>query len=238
MAGYGLLGGVAVVLAIITFGIPWIVKEYFPWRSLWAQRHGRPTVTTQSYKGRTALITGANGAFGSRAAKLFAHREIDTLVLVDVMDCGRVKKEIEEELTDAGKPVPRILVWKIDMMTFEGCQQVGQKARELKYLDHVLLTAGILAFNRRESPEGWETCKSAPSLPTLIPPRRCACSSATAGSSLSPRKRRNGGHVCAYISARVRLYLSTACACIGVCASVHVISVSTTLTLTLTPFVP
>ncbi|CAI4213250.1 unnamed protein product [Parascedosporium putredinis] len=160
MAGYGLLGGVAVVLAIITFGIPWIVKEYFPWRSLWAQRHGRPTVTTQSYKGRTALITGANGAFGSRAAKLFAHREIDTLVLVDVMDCGRVKKEIEEELTDAGKPVPRILVWKIDMMTFEGCQQVGQKARELKYLDHVLLTAGILAFNRRESPRAGKLCTS------------------------------------------------------------------------------
>ncbi|PKS06078.1 hypothetical protein jhhlp_007912 [Lomentospora prolificans] len=156
-ANYWILGGVAAVIAILTFAIPMILEEYFPWRSLWNQRNGRPTVTTKSYKGRTALITGANGAFGSRAAKLFAHREIDTLVLVDVKDCGGVKKEIEEELGQANKPIPRILVWQIDMMTFAGCQEVGQKARELKYLDHVLLTAGILAFNRRESPEGWET---------------------------------------------------------------------------------
>ena len=34
---------------------------------------------------------------------------------------------------------------------------MGKKARELRNLDHVLLTAGILSFNRRESPEGWET---------------------------------------------------------------------------------
>ena len=39
-------------------------------------------------------------------------------------------------------------------------QELGKKARGLKYLDHVLMTAGILAFNRRESPEGWETCES------------------------------------------------------------------------------
>lgn len=149
----------AIVIVGLTFAIPWFFAEYFPWRSLWKQRHGRPTVLTESYQGRTVLITGANGAFGSRAAKIFAHRDVKTLVLVDVRDCGDVKQQIEAELSDMGKAKPNILVWQADLMSFAGCQELGKKARELKNLDHVLMTAGILAFNRRESPEGWETCK-------------------------------------------------------------------------------
>ncbi|KPM41174.1 hypothetical protein AK830_g5390 [Neonectria ditissima] len=148
---------VAIFVVGLTFGIPLFLAEYFPWRSLYDQRHGKPTVRTESYKGRTVLITGANGAFGSRAAKLFAHRDVETLVLVDVKNCGDVKQQIEAELTNAGKPKPNILVWEADLMSFAGCQELGKKAQELKNLDHVLMTAGILAFHRRESPEGWET---------------------------------------------------------------------------------
>lgn len=158
MANYGLIAAGIAVIGLLTFGIPLFLAEYFPWRSLYQQRHGRPVPTTKSYKGRTALITGANGAFGSRAAKIFAHRDVGTLVLVDVMDCGGVKSQIEAELKEANKPVPRILIWRIDMMTFAGCQEVAKKARELENLDHALLTAGILSFKRKESPEGWETC--------------------------------------------------------------------------------
>ena len=159
MTNYGLLAVGVAVIAVLTFGVPLFFAEYFPWQSLYKQRHGRPVPTTKSYKGRTALITGANGAFGSRAAKIFAHRDVETLVLVDVMDCAGVKSQIEAELTVMNKPKPNILVWQIDMMTFAGCRELGKKARELKALDHVLLTAGILSFNRRESPEGWETCE-------------------------------------------------------------------------------
>jgi NAD(P)-dependent dehydrogenase (short-subunit alcohol dehydrogenase family) len=162
MANYGLLVVVAAVIAILTFGIPLFLAEFFPWRSLWNQRHGRPTVITKSYKGRTVLITGANGAFGSRAAKIFAHRDVETLILVDVKDCGGVKEQIEAELSEMKKTKPNILVWQVDMMSFAGCQELGMKTRELKSLDHVLLTAGILSFNRRESLEGWETCESLP----------------------------------------------------------------------------
>lgn len=162
MANTGLYAVVcgAILIAGLTFGIPLFLAEYFPWQSLWKQRNGRPTVRTSSYKGRTVLITGANGAFGSRAAKLFAERDVETLVLVDVKDCGDVKQKIETELTDMGKARPNILVWQADLMTFAGCKELAQKARELENLDHVLMTAGILAFHRRESPEGWETCKS------------------------------------------------------------------------------
>lgn len=163
MASTGLYVAVAGAVAVIflSWGLPIFLAEYFPWQSLYKQRHGKPTVVTKSYKGRTALITGANGAFGSRVAKNFAHREVGTLVLADVMDCGGVKAEIEAELKEQGKPVPKILVWQIDLMTFAGCQELGKRAKTLESLDHALMTAGILSFDRRESPEGWETCKSA-----------------------------------------------------------------------------
>jgi NAD(P)-dependent dehydrogenase (short-subunit alcohol dehydrogenase family) len=167
MANYASLAVVAAVITILAFGVPLFFAEYFPWRSLYNQRHGRPTVVTKSYQGRTVLITGANGAFGSRAAKLFAHRDVETLILVDVKDCTGVKEEIEAELREK-KTKPNILVWQVDMMSFASCLEFANKARELKSLDHVLLTAGILSFHRRESPEGWETCESAFLLKTSL----------------------------------------------------------------------
>lgn len=155
--GYTTIAVITALIAAVSFGIPWLLAEVFPVQSLLKQRNGRPTVTTKSYKGRTALITGANGAFGSRAAKLFAERDVETLVLVDVRDCTAVKEQIEAEAAANGRAKPNILLWQIDMMTFAGCQVLAKKAKELKNLDHVLLTAGILSFDRRESPEGWET---------------------------------------------------------------------------------
>lgn len=159
MLNYWFLIAGAAVVALVTFGLPAFFAEYFPWQQMRAQRDARPTVTTKSYKGRTVLITGANGAYGSRAAKNFALRDAGTLVLVDVKDCAAVKEEIEAELADLDKPIPNILVWQLDMMTFAGCRELASMVRQLKSLDHALLTAGILSFKRRESPEGWETCE-------------------------------------------------------------------------------
>ncbi|KAL1896321.1 hypothetical protein Sste5346_004705 [Sporothrix stenoceras] len=151
----------AAVIGLVTYGIPWFLAECFPVQLLWKQRNGQPTVRTASYAGRTALVTGANGAYGSRAATLFAQNGVSTLILADVFDCTAVKEKIEADLRAQNKTVPTILVWQIDMMTFAGCQKLLQllkdNSKTVKYLDHVLLTAGILAFNRRESPEGWET---------------------------------------------------------------------------------
>lgn len=160
-----------IITIAIGYLVPILLAEVFPWRNLWAQRSGRPTVVTESYKGRTVLITGANGAFGSRAAKLFAARDVETLVLVDVKDCGGVKADIEKELAEQNKPKPDILVWQVDMMSYESCQELSKKASTLKTLDHVLLAAGMLSFKRRESPEGWETSKYPSIKPLYQPPK-------------------------------------------------------------------
>jgi NAD(P)-dependent dehydrogenase (short-subunit alcohol dehydrogenase family) len=102
------------------------------------------------------LITGANGAFGSKAAKIIADLGVERLILADVRDCTAVKQQIEAETTATNKP--DIQVWHVDMMSYQSCQEFAKKARALKSLDGVLLAAGILSFKRQESPEGWETC--------------------------------------------------------------------------------
>ena len=133
---YWILVAIAVTVVVISWGVPMILAEVFPYHMLRAHRTGKPTVTTKSYAGRTVLITGANGAFGSRAAKMFAHRDVETLVLVDLLDCTGVKKQIEEELYEMKKPKPKILVWQVDMMSYTSCQELAKKTRELQNLDH------------------------------------------------------------------------------------------------------
>lgn len=161
---YWIILAITVVVIGISVAVPRILAEVFPYQMLQAHKTGRPTVVTESYAGRTVLITGANGAFGSRAAKMIAHREAETLILVDLLDCAGVKAQIEAELDEAKKTKPNILVWKVDMMSYSSCVELAKQVRELKTLDHALMTAGILSFNRRESPEGWETCKYVESL--------------------------------------------------------------------------
>lgn len=147
---------VTVLVTIIALGLPLILAEVFPWRMLRKQKNAKLAAPSKSFKGKTVLITGANGAFGSRAAKMIADLDVDTLILADVRDCTAVKQRIEAETIATNKP--NIQVWQVDMMSYQSCQAFAKRARELKSLDAVLLAAGILSFKRQESPEGWETC--------------------------------------------------------------------------------
>lgn len=167
MAGYYWPIVVAtVIVVIVSIAGPLLLAEVFPWRNLYKQRNAKLTVTAKSFKGKTVLITGANGAFGSRAAKIIGNLDVDTLILVDVKDCADVKSQILANISGPNKP--NILVWQVHMMSYSSCQAFAKKARELKSLDHVLMTAGILAFNHRESPEGWESCEFLPTVTPLL----------------------------------------------------------------------
>jgi FlaA1/EpsC-like NDP-sugar epimerase len=146
---------VAVIVTIISLALPLILSEIFPWRNLQRQKNAKLASPSKSFKGKTVLITGANGAFGSRVARMIADLDVETLILVDVKDCTAVKQRIEAETKATSKP--DIQVWQVDMMSYQSCQAFAARARGLKSLDAVLLAAGILSFNRHESPEGWET---------------------------------------------------------------------------------
>jgi len=148
---------VTVIVVTVSIALPLILREVFPWRNLYRQRNAKLANPTKSFKGKTVLITGANGAFGSRVARIIADLDVETLILADVKDCAAVKQQIEAETKATKKP--NVLVWQVDMMSYQSCQAFAKKARELKSLDSVLLAAGILSFNRKESPDGWETCQ-------------------------------------------------------------------------------
>lgn len=148
---------VTFTVIIISLALPLILSEIFPWRILHRQKHAKLANPTKSFKGKTVLITGANGAFGSRVARIIADLDVETLILADVKDCTAVKQHIEAETKASRKP--DIQVWQVDMMSYQSCRAFAKRAQELKSLDAVLLAAGILSFNRQESPEGWETCQ-------------------------------------------------------------------------------
>lgn len=146
-----------VSVVIISLVLPLILSEIFPWRNLHRRKNAKLANPSKSFKGKTVLITGANGAFGSRVAKMIADLDVETLILADVKDCAAIKQRIEVETKATRKP--DIQVWQVDMMSYQSCWAFAKKAQELKSLDAVLLAAGILSFNRQESPEGWETCQ-------------------------------------------------------------------------------
>ncbi|KAK5690307.1 hypothetical protein LTR17_025984 [Elasticomyces elasticus] len=167
MAGPYWFATVLSVIAIAIFsGTRYVLAEVFPYWMLKKQKQSKPQILNESYAGRTVLITGAHGAFGSRAAKMF--KDADTLVLIDVLDCTALKEEIEAERESDSKKKPNILVWTVDMMSYASCEELGRKIRTIKSLDHALLTAGILSFDRRESPEGWETTMQVNYLSTAL----------------------------------------------------------------------
>jgi NADPH:quinone reductase-like Zn-dependent oxidoreductase len=156
LPNWQIIGAVITVLVtIIALALRLVLAEVFPWWMLRKQKNAKLSPPAKSFKGKTILITGANGAFGSRAAKMIANLGVETLILADVRDCTGVKQQIEAETTATNKP--DIQVWQVDMMSYPSCQEFAKKARKLKSLDGVLLVAGILSFKRQESPEGWET---------------------------------------------------------------------------------
>jgi FlaA1/EpsC-like NDP-sugar epimerase len=154
---------VTVTVTVSAIALPLILSEIFPWRNLYRQKNAKLANPAKSFKGKTVLITGANGAFGSRVARMIADLDVETLILADVKDCASVKERIEAETKATRKP--NIQVWQVDMMSYQSCQAFAKRAQELKSLDAVLLAAGILSFNRQESPEGWETCQYQPREP-------------------------------------------------------------------------
>jgi FlaA1/EpsC-like NDP-sugar epimerase len=61
------------------------------------QKNAKLTALTKSFKGKIILITGANGAFGFRAAKKIADFSIERFILINVRDYIKIKWFIKTE---------------------------------------------------------------------------------------------------------------------------------------------
>jgi NAD(P)-dependent dehydrogenase (short-subunit alcohol dehydrogenase family) len=130
--------------------------EVIPFRQIRKQAKAQLPIPTASFKGKTVLITGANGGFGAAAAQIIADHEVDTLILAcrDIAKGEAVKNTIEE--TTKTEPKPKILVWALDLASFDNVREFGKRAASLESLDAVILNAAMLTPKKTMTPEGWE----------------------------------------------------------------------------------
>lgn len=71
---------IAIMAVVVAIYARQLYLAVFPFHLLTAHKYSAPRVITKTFQGRTVLVTGAHGAYGSRAAKLF--KDADTLILV------------------------------------------------------------------------------------------------------------------------------------------------------------
>ncbi len=130
--------------------------EVIPLKQIRRQRKAQLAIPSASFKGKTVLITGANGGFGAEAAQIIAGHEVDTLILAcrDVSKGEAVKKTIEDK--PQTEPKPKIFVWALDLASFSSIREFAKRAAGLESLDAVILNAAMFTPKKIMTPEGWE----------------------------------------------------------------------------------
>lgn len=104
--------------------------------------------TKANLSSRSVLITGTAtpGGVGRATALAFAEAGASTIVLADVLDFGNLEDEIYAAARAARKPVPKILVFQMDVTNVNS---VANTAREIEAevggLDILINNAGYLA---------------------------------------------------------------------------------------------
>lgn len=154
-------------------------STYFPLKALLAQAKAQLPQPTASFAGQTVLITGATGGICSEACRILAALDVDTLVLgvrnlAKGDELARTLKEVASttesapvaETTETAAPPTEqakrkltVLVWKLDLLSFESVKEFAAKAAELDRLDVAVIGAAMLATARVMTADGWEESK-------------------------------------------------------------------------------
>lgn len=143
-------------------------------RRLLDQKLHPPAPATESFAGRTILLTGATSGLGLEAAKQMAALGPDRLIITarNEQKGEASKREIEEYVktkADAAKSVTEIVVMTLDMSSFAGVRQfVATLQSRFSRLDGVVLNAGTMGPKYRQSPDGWEETLQVNALSTLL----------------------------------------------------------------------
>ncbi|KAL2836323.1 dehydrogenase [Aspergillus pseudoustus] len=113
----------------------------------------KPLPESINLSGKTALITGGNIGLGLEAAKQLAERGLSRLILgVRTISKGEAARdEIQRQSPDC-----EVVVWPLDMESFESIKAFGERVRKLERLDIVILSAGIKALEYKRAPTGHE----------------------------------------------------------------------------------
>jgi retinol dehydrogenase-12 len=108
---------------------------------LYSQWMVTPPMPTETYKGQTVIVTGANVGLGFEAARHIVNLGASKVILaVRSIEKGEVaKKDIES--TSGKKGV--VEVWQLDLSSYESVEAFAAKASTLERLDVLLENAGI-----------------------------------------------------------------------------------------------
>jgi NAD(P)-dependent dehydrogenase (short-subunit alcohol dehydrogenase family) len=119
-----------------------------------------PTDPTESFQGKTILITGANTGLGYEAALKLALRGASRIILgVRSIEKGNdAKASIEAKISQhSTEPRPTIDVWPLDMNDYGSIQAFAARIEaEVPRLDVALLNAGVHPAQFQKSQYGWE----------------------------------------------------------------------------------
>jgi NAD(P)-dependent dehydrogenase (short-subunit alcohol dehydrogenase family) len=125
---------------------------------------------TESFAGRTVIVTGSNTGLGLAAAIKFANLGASRLILgVRSIEKGNAAKLTVEEQSKAKNPDCKIEVWQLDMLSYPSVKAFAARATsELPRLDVAVLNAGVSVSKFEKSEHGWETTLQVNTLSTLL----------------------------------------------------------------------
>lgn len=111
----------------------WLLGQFFV----------RPPYPTESYTGKTIIVTGSNTGLGKEAARHYARLGARRVILaVRNLDKGHDAKHDLEHSTRCPKDV--IQVWRLDMASYASVRVFAARVRsELDRIDIVLANAGL-----------------------------------------------------------------------------------------------
>ncbi|RDW62763.1 hypothetical protein BP5796_11065 [Coleophoma crateriformis] len=125
--------------------------------SVWNNTFGLPSLPPRgTFNGQTILITGGSCGIGLAAAVQFIDLGA-ALVIITARNKSRgdaARQSIEAQTKTEGKG--RVKVMELDMDTFAGTKSFADRVKtEVKSIDCVLLSAGLLNTEFMQSSEGW-----------------------------------------------------------------------------------
>lgn len=120
----------------------------------WTGRHP-PAEPTQSFAGKTVLITGANAGLGFEASLKFAALKASRLLL-GVRSLKKGEEARVKICQRTGYDMNDIKLYELDMSTFDSVQRFADEISKEEQIDVAILNAGVAAASYQLSPEGYE----------------------------------------------------------------------------------
>ncbi|KAI9840936.1 MAG: putative secondary metabolism biosynthetic enzyme [Sclerophora amabilis] len=109
---------------------------------VWSQLFTTPVYPTQSYEGKTVIVTGSNVGLGLEAARHFARLGAEKVILaVRSVEKGEAAKS--SIIASTSRPSSAVGVWQLDLSSYESVKQFAQRVQALPRLDAIVENAGI-----------------------------------------------------------------------------------------------